>query len=953
MVKFLFTAACLIIFAAIQDVAAHSTQRNPIRKVSVIDEPTLNVPSKRAHYHSSFDLTFTLRDDNQEVRLALEPNHEILHESMHINYLQPDGTLSRSEKIQRHEHKVYRGSTFTRRAGRSEWKKTGWARITLHRDGHYPIFEGAFRINGDTHHVETGYNYRRTKQEADPEPDTREDLGEYMTVWKDSDTIQDRREPNDLKRDVNSKTSCNSDALSFNTDLASVSLRSRGQSSPEMLFGRQVDSGNGQTGWDLRNTIGETAGCPSQRQIALVGIATDCTYSATFNDTQAARSHIITMVNTASEVYESTFNITLGIQNLTISESACPSSSSGSTAWNAACDASTAITDRLNQFSVWRGEQSDNNAFWTLLTTCGSGTSVGIAWMGQVCASGTRSPGNGQNVAGANVVVRTRSEWQVFAHEAGHIFGAVHDCDDQACAGSGTFIMNPSTASDISRFSPCSIGNICSAIRREFVQSDCLTDNRNVETISDSQCGNGIVEVGEECDCGGEEGCGNNSCCDAQTCTYVGNAVCDPSNEACCTDQCQIASQGTVCRASTGSCDPEETCPGDAATCPNDQTLDDGDSCGADGEGLTCASGQCTSRDEQCQSAVASVISSLAVLANAATIDLHKREAPLDVKIEQIGNSEVKATITNTGSVALRVLKTGSILDSAPIEKAVISQGDHKVAFDGVRFYIHTAELHDESFLEIASGETVEVQWDAAQGHDLSAGGNFDIITSGSLQYAEEGSNKIAGQVVYSSNTLQAKVDGIEAATVHTAFHKSQKAKRIAVQSDCSSSQRSTVNSAITAARTLATQAQTAASAGTRLQEHFRSSSSSTRSTVSSVFEKAASLFDSNSSGAAKLHCADVGQWCTDGVVAYAQPGAQEYIVVCPYWFQFPATANACYGPDRPSILIHEATHLVEVKATDDVCYGYDGCVETISASQSLNNADSYAIYANSIRLNC
>jgi len=119
-----------------------------------------------------------------------------------------------------------------------------------------------------------------------------------------------------------------------------------------------------------------------------------------------------------------------------------------------------------------------------------------------------------------------------------------------------------------------------------------------VNTITGQQCGNGIVEEGEECDCGGTEGCGDNSCCDATTCQFVNGAVCDQSNEQCC-QSCQFATNGTVCRASTGECDPQEVCTGSSGNCPADETAPDGRGCGS---GLQCASGQCTSRDEQCKS---------------------------------------------------------------------------------------------------------------------------------------------------------------------------------------------------------------------------------------------------------------------------------------------------------------------------------------------------------------
>jgi hypothetical protein len=75
--------------------------------------------------------------------------------------------------------------------------------------------------------------------------------------------------------------------------------------------------------------------------------------------------------------------------------------------------------------------------------------------------------------------------------------------------------------------------------------------------------------------------------------------LCDPTNGACCTDQCQYASQGTVCRPALNDiCDTAETCTGTNSTCPTDITAEDGKNCG---NGLTCASGHCTSLDRQCQ----------------------------------------------------------------------------------------------------------------------------------------------------------------------------------------------------------------------------------------------------------------------------------------------------------------------------------------------------------------
>ena len=160
--------------------------------------------------------------------------------------------------------------------------------------------------------------------------------------------------------------------------------------------------------------------------------------------------------------------------------------------------------------------------------------------------------------------------------------------------------MSPVSSRGLTSFSPCTIGNICSGLGANRVRSSCLVSNRNLTTLTGSQCGNGIVESGEDCDCGGESGCRGNSCCNPTTCRFIGSSVCDDSNDSCCTS-CQFTPANTVCRASTGVCDREETCTGRDGTCPSDSFLPNGNSCGDSGSGLACASGKCTSRDLQCQ----------------------------------------------------------------------------------------------------------------------------------------------------------------------------------------------------------------------------------------------------------------------------------------------------------------------------------------------------------------
>ncbi|KEF57566.1 uncharacterized protein A1O9_05484 [Exophiala aquamarina CBS 119918] len=628
-------ASCLFLTSTVN---AHSRARNPLNYLSLIEDPRLHTPSQRVHAYSHFDITFDLHNHAEHIRLSLEPNHDILHEDSYIEFLDKDGNVRHAEKMQREDHKVFQGRSYVVDDDGTS-THVGWARIVVTRDGVRPLFEGAFTVLGNHHHVQLKSDYMSTKHEMDPELEDDDD--EYMAVWRDSDIS--RQHPGhhtELKRST--PISCGSDQLEFNTHpdhpiYRELMLRrdegTWGTMSVANLFGKRqsnIDGGGAgsgnSAGVNLRSTIGSTEGCPTTRKVALLGVATDCSYTASFNSTDTLRQNIIKQVNTASDLFQSTFNITLGLRNLTVSDAECPGTANSQSPWNVGCNTNTDITQRLNLFSAWRGQRGDDNAYWSLFTTCNTGAEVGLAWLGQLCNHGattqTDTSGSSQSVTGANVIAKTSTEWQVFAHETGHTFGAVHDCDSSACqdsnvvnsgqccpASSSTcdanaqYMMNPFSASGITNFSPCSVGNICSALGRNSVQSSCLTDNKGVVTISGNQCGNGIVEEGEDCDCGGEQGCTGNICCNPTTCKFAEGAVCDSSNEGCCTSQCQFASVGTVCRASTGQCDPQETCSGTNGTCPPDTTAPDGDSCG---DGLRCASGQCTSRDLQCKTLMGS-----------------------------------------------------------------------------------------------------------------------------------------------------------------------------------------------------------------------------------------------------------------------------------------------------------------------------------------------------------
>jgi hypothetical protein len=160
-------------------------------------------------------------------------------------------------------------------------------------------------------------------------------------------------------------------------------------------------------------------------------------------------------------------------------------------------------------------------------------------------------------------------------------FGAVHDCapgctqGDPCCPVSSSScydsqiedtIMAPSSTSGSSagQFSSCSIGNICHSLKGGGdMDTSCVTELGQHYTVSLNQCGNGIVEAGEECDPGQVY----SPCCQWGVCKFSPGSVCMPTTSSpCCSTGCQFAAAGTTCSSSSSA--SVSSCSGSSAVCP-------------------------------------------------------------------------------------------------------------------------------------------------------------------------------------------------------------------------------------------------------------------------------------------------------------------------------------------------------------------------------------------------
>ncbi|XP_068945374.1 disintegrin and metalloproteinase domain-containing protein 30-like [Petaurus breviceps papuanus] len=206
---------------------------------------------------------------------------------------------------------------------------------------------------------------------------------------------------------------------------------------------------------------------------------------------------------------------------------------------------------------------------------------LGWAYVGSVCdrnfGASTSTLPNKNLVAPAT--------WS--AHEFGHGVGMPHDQARCYCQGKKDCIMGSGGRFG---FSNCSFVSYYNHVTGK---GECLDDVPGIPYRM-KQCGNKVVERGEECDCGTVRQCKQDMCCQTN-CKLKPGAQC--SSGLCCTN-CHFSPSGHVCRDKQNECDLVEFCNGTSNQCPSDFYMQDGTPCSREAH---CYHKRCSDRFLQCK----------------------------------------------------------------------------------------------------------------------------------------------------------------------------------------------------------------------------------------------------------------------------------------------------------------------------------------------------------------
>ncbi|XP_062417754.1 disintegrin and metalloproteinase domain-containing protein 10 isoform X2 [Pungitius pungitius] len=232
-----------------------------------------------------------------------------------------------------------------------------------------------------------------------------------------------------------------------------------------------------------------------------------------------------------------------------------------------------------------------------------SGSSGGICEKSRLYSDGKRKSLNTGIITVQNYAshVPPKVSHITFAHEVGHNFGSPHDSGIECTPGEskmqnnkeqGNYIMYARATSgdklNNNKFSICSIRNISAVLTKK--RNDCFVES------GQPICGNGLVEEGEECDCGYSDQCKDPCCYNAnegegKKCKLQPGKICSPSQGPCCTPECGYKRTSDKCRVES-ECAQEGRCNGATAQCPTSEPKANFTSCHR--ETQVCLNGVCS-----------------------------------------------------------------------------------------------------------------------------------------------------------------------------------------------------------------------------------------------------------------------------------------------------------------------------------------------------------------------
>lgn len=307
---------------------------------------------------------------------------------------------------------------------------------------------------------------------------------------------------------------------------------------------------------------------------------------------------------------------------------------------------------------------------------------------------------------------------------------------------------------------------------------------------------------------------------------------------------------------------------------------------------------------------------------------------------------QVDVAVTNVCRTAVQVLRWQ--LPSDPMSGALfrITRDDMLIAYIGPM--VKRAAPTARDYVEIAPGATLIYQVELTGHYDISKNGRYAIEFQ-----SDRGTHGSGAQAMRSASALYlwaqnrnerlgaTPISKDGAAATQANPNLTAQAASISYTGACTTTQKSTLASAVTAATNYASSSATYLSgtpSGTpRYTTWFGAYTLSRWNTAQDHFVKARNAFQS---AALTLDCS-----CKDtGTYAYVYPTQPYKIYVCGAFWSAPMTGTDSKG----GTLVHEMMHFNVIASTDDWAYGQSAAQSLASSdpTKALDNSDNHEYFA-------
>jgi peptidyl-Lys metalloendopeptidase len=327
--------------------------------------------------------------------------------------------------------------------------------------------------------------------------------------------------------------------------------------------------------------------------------------------------------------------------------------------------------------------------------------------------------------------------------------------------------------------------------------------------------------------------------------------------------------------------------------------------------------------------------------------------APEKNSLKQDDDVVLRVTITNTSPTPQYVLKWHTPFAGIEDHIFEVTRDGVKVPYLGRHYkrgaptakdyYVLKPGASHTSRVEISSVYDMTVTGDYAVKYHAASSNLFLAQADASGRVAAAGAGNDMGEI--ESAPVSLWIDGLHArgTKVGEPFELSKQGSNPSPMglsfSGCTSSQASTITSAISAAKTMSNSSVNylnAGTQGTRYKKWFGTYSSTRYATARSHFTAIKSAFDTKN---VVVDCS-----CKQSYYAYVYPTQPYKIYVCNAFWSAPMTGTDSKG----GTLVHEMSHFNAVAATDDHAYGQSAAASLAisNPTRALDNADSHEYFA-------